>query len=208
GRRRQQTLARQDDDAGVRAAAHRVRERDARAGHLARPRRAAELPGELDDLGEGRGAQRLALGEQAARGVDRQPRGHLAAPVAHPTGEGRTSSTESPLRYMACGFATPWRWFVADTRARSSSRTSLSSIRRWARSAKYAGVAASPASSRHGSKKLERIMPRGIFSSPKTSTQSWRPLATAAAPRPSAAPPLAQPASTFTIGTPASPSAV
>src|SRR5438552_3102926 len=27
------------------------------------------------------------------------------------------------------------------------------------------------------------MMPRGIFSSPKTSTQSWRPLATAAAPQ-------------------------
>ena len=69
-------------------------------------------------------------------------------------------------------------------------------------------MAASPASSRHGSKKLERMMPRGIFSSPKTSTASWRPLATAVAPRASAAPPLAQPASTFTIGTPESPSAV
>src|SRR5690348_3176211 len=62
----------QDDYAGVRAAAHRVRERDACAGHLARPRRAAELPGELDDLAEGRGAERLALGEEATRGVDRQ----------------------------------------------------------------------------------------------------------------------------------------
>src|SRR5205823_4703019 len=49
------------------------------------------------------------------------------------------------------------------------------------------------------------MMPRGIFSSPKTSTQSWRPLATCAAPRASAAPPLAQPASTFTIGTPQRP---
>ena len=51
-------------------------------------------------------------------------------------------------------------------------------------------------------------MPRGIFSRPKTRTASARPLATAVAPSASAAPPLAQPASTFTMGTPESPSAV
>ena len=51
-------------------------------------------------------------------------------------------------------------------------------------------------------------MPRGIFSMPKTSTVSWTPAAICWAPRMSAAPPLAQPASTFTIGTPESPSAV
>ena len=51
-------------------------------------------------------------------------------------------------------------------------------------------------------------MPRGIFSMPKTSTQSCWPAAIAAAPSASAAPPLAQPASTLTIGTPVRPSAV
>ena len=73
---------------------------------------------------------------------------------------------------------------------------------RWARSAKYAGVAASPASSRHGSKNDERMMPLGIFSTPNTSTQSYCPARIAPAASCSAAPPLAQPASTSTIGMP------
>ena len=61
-------------------------------------------------------------------------------------------------------------------------------------------MTAKPASSRHGSKNDERMMPRGIFSMPKTRTQSWRPLRMASTARPRAAPPLAQPASTFMIG--------
>ena len=73
---------------------------------------------------------------------------------------------------------------------------------RCARSAKYAGVAASPASSRHGSKNDERMMPFGIFSTPNTSTQSYCPARIAPAASCSAAPPLAQPASTSTIGMP------
>jgi len=52
------------------------------------------------------------------------------------------------------------------------------------------------------------MIPRGIFSMPNTSTVSYRPLATCAAPSARAAPPLAQPASTFTVGTPERPSAV
>ncbi len=79
---------------------------------------------------------------------------------------------------------------------------------RRARSAKYAGVTASPACSRQGSKKLERMMPRGIFSIPKTSTVRSVPAAIACVAEPSAAPPLAQPASTLTIGMPVRPSAV
>ena len=44
----------------------------------------AELPGELDDLPQRRGAERLALREQAAARVHRQARAHRAAAVAHP----------------------------------------------------------------------------------------------------------------------------
>ena len=73
---------------------------------------------------------------------------------------------------------------------------------RCARSAKYAGVAARPASSRHGSKNDERMMPLGIFSTPNTSTQSYWPARIAPAASCSAAPPLAHPASTSTIGMP------
>ena len=73
---------------------------------------------------------------------------------------------------------------------------------RWARNAKYAGVAASPDSSRHGSKNDERMMPRGIFSMPNTSTQSYWPARIAPAASINAAPPLAHPASTSTIGMP------
>ena len=54
-------------------------------------------------------------------------------------------------------------------------------------------MAASPAASRHGSKKLERMMPFGIFSMPNTSTVSYCPARIAPAASPSAAPPLAQP---------------
>jgi NADH dehydrogenase len=50
--------------------------------------------------------------------------------------------------------------------------------------------------------KLERMMPLGIFSIPKTSTVSYCPARIAAAASPRAAPPLAQPASTSTIGIP------
>ncbi len=73
---------------------------------------------------------------------------------------------------------------------------------RWARSAKYAGVAARPASSRQGSKKLDRMMPFGIFSIPNTSTQSCWPARIEPAASWSAAAPLAQPASMSTIGIP------
>ena len=51
-------------------------------------------------------------------------------------------------------------------------------------------------------------MPFGIFSMPNTSTQSQRPERIASTPSPSAAPPLAQPASTLMIGMPVMPSAV
>src|SRR5581483_9488277 len=44
----------------------------------------AELPGALDDLRERRGAERLALGEEAAARVDRGPRPGRAAAVADP----------------------------------------------------------------------------------------------------------------------------
>ena len=48
-------------------------------------------------------------------------------------------------------------------------------VSRCARSPKNAGVAASPASSCHGSKKDDRMMPFGIFSVPNTSTVSYWP---------------------------------
>jgi hypothetical protein len=51
------------------------------------------------------------------------------------------------------------------------------------------------------------MMPFGIFSIPNTSTQSYCPARIAPAASCSAAPPLAQPASTSTIGTPVSASA-
>src|SRR5262249_21886232 len=62
----------QDRDAGVGAAADRVGEGDARAMNLARTGRAAQLPGELDDLAESGSTQGFALGEQAAAWVDRE----------------------------------------------------------------------------------------------------------------------------------------
>ena len=66
-------------------------------------------------------------------------------------------------------------------------------------------MAARPASSCQGSKKDERMMPRGIFSVPKTRTVSYCPARMAAAASMSAAPPLAQPASTSTMGMPVMP---
>ena len=63
-------------------------------------------------------------------------------------------------------------------------------------------MAARPASSRQGSKNDERMMPRGIFSMPTTSTASCWPDRSAVAPSASAAPPDAQPASTSTTGMP------
>ena len=68
-------------------------------------------------------------------------------------------------------------------------------------------MAARPASSRHGSKNDERMIPFGIFSRPKTSTVSYWPARIAPAASISAAAPDAQPASTSTIGMPVRPSA-
>jgi len=67
------------------------------------------------------------------------------------------------------------------------------------------GAGLSPACFCHGSKKLESMTPLGIFSMPNTKTESHSPERTACTPRRSAAPPLAHPASTLTIGTPDSP---
>ncbi len=83
----------------------------------------------------------------------------------------------------------------------------MSRMKRWARRAKYAGVAANPASSCQGSKKEERMMPRGIFSTPKTTTVSYCPARIAALPSMRAAAPLAHPASTSTMGIPVIPRA-
>ena len=66
-------------------------------------------------------------------------------------------------------------------------------------------MAASPDSSCHGSKNDDRIIPLGIFSMPKTSTVSHAPDSMAPAPSISAAPPLAHPASTSTMGIPVAP---
>jgi len=68
-------------------------------------------------------------------------------------------------------------------------------------------VAARPACSRQGSKNDERMMPLGIFSMPNTRTVSYWPARMAPAASISAAPPLAHPASTLTIGIPVRPSA-
>ena len=51
------------------------------------------------------------------------------------------------------------------------------------------------------------MMPRGIFSTPKTTTVSYWPAAMAARPSIIAAAPLAQPASTSTMGIPVIPRA-
>ena len=79
-------------------------------------------------------------------------------------------------------------------------------VSRCARSPKKEGVAASPASSCQGSKKEDRMMPLGIFSVPNTSTVSYWPARMEAAASISAAPPLAHPASTSTMGIPVMPS--
>ena len=124
---------------------------------------------------------------------------------SHTTREARTSSTDVSFWYMASGLAAPLRRFLTTTRARWSLVTPDVRHRRWARRAKNAGVAARPASSCHGSKKEERMMPLGIFSVPKTSTVSYWPARMAPAASMRAAPPLAQPASTSTIGMPVMP---
>ncbi len=51
------------------------------------------------------------------------------------------------------------------------------------------------------------MIPRGIFSIPKTSAESYWPARMALPASMSAAPPLAHPASTSTMGTPVRPSA-
>ena len=107
------------------------------------------------------------------------------------------------LRNIAFGLCTPLRAVLDDDLGEVLLREArLADEPLRARSAKYAGVAASPASSRHGSKNDERMMPFGIFSTPNTSTQSYWPARIAPAASCSAAPPLAQPASTSTIGMP------
>ncbi len=122
------------------------------------------------------------------------------------TREDSTASTVVSFWYMASGLATPWRRFFTTTRARWSLVTPEVRQRRCARSAKNAGVAARPASSCHGSKNEERMIPLGIFSVPNTRTVSYWPARMAAAASIRAAPPLAQPASTSTIGMPVMPS--
>ncbi len=122
------------------------------------------------------------------------------------TREPSTSSTVVSFWYMASGLATPWRRFFTTTRARWSLVTPDVRHSRCARSPKKAGVAASPASSCHGSKKDDRMIPLGIFSVPKTRTVSYWPARMAAAASIKAAPPLAQPASTSRIGMPVMPS--
>ena len=57
-------------------------------------------------------------------------------------------------------------------------------------------------------KAIERMIPRGIFSMPNTSTVSYRPAAIAFTASPTAAAPLAQPASMFMIGMPVMPKLV
>ena len=66
----------------------------------------------------------------------------------------------------------PCRRFFTTTAARCSLVTPELCIRRCARSAKYEGVEASPEASCQGSKNEERMMPRGIFSTPNTSAVS------------------------------------
>src|SRR6266542_3023720 len=67
--------AEQADEDGGEVAAERVGEADAGALDLARAGLTAELRGDLGDLGRARGADRMPLGLEAARGVD----GQLAA---------------------------------------------------------------------------------------------------------------------------------
>ena len=117
-----------------------------------------------------------------------------------------TASTVVSFWYMASGLDAPWRRFLTTTRARWSLVTPEVRHRRWARSPKKAGVEARPASSCHGSKNEERMIPRGIFSVPKTRTVSYWPARMAAEANISAAPPEAQPASTSRMGMPVMPS--
>src|SRR5258705_11349245 len=67
--------AEQADEDGGEVAAERVGEADAGALDLARAGLAAELRGDLGDLGRARGADRMPLGLEAAGGID----GQLAA---------------------------------------------------------------------------------------------------------------------------------
>ena len=92
---------------------------------------------------------------------------------SHTSRESSTASTVVGLRNIASGLWTPCARFFTTTCARCSFVSPDSRISRCARSAKYAGVAARPASSRQGSKKLDRMMPLGIFSMPNTSTVSY-----------------------------------
>ncbi len=78
-------------------------------------------------------------------------------------------------------------------------------MRRWARRAKYAGVEVRPASSCHGSKNDERMIPLGIFSMPKAMTVRYWPPPMAEAASMRAAAPLAHPASTSMMGIPVRP---
>ncbi len=125
---------------------------------------------------------------------------------SHTTRDDSTSSTVVSFWYMASGLAAPWRRFFTTTRARWSLVTPEVRHSRCARKPKKAGVAARPASSCQGSKNEERMIPLGIFSVPKTRTLSYWPARMAAAANIRAAPPLAQPASTSTIGMPVMPS--
>ena len=121
---------------------------------------------------------------------------------SHTRRDASTASASTSLRNIALGLCTPWRRFFTTTCARCSLVRSDSRSSRCARNAKYAGVAASPASSRHGSKNEDRMMPFGIFSTPNTSAHSYWPARIAPAASCNAAPPLAQPASMSTIGMP------
>ena len=94
---------------------------------------------------------------------------------SHTRRDASTSSAVTSLRNIASGLSTPCRRFFTTTAARSALVSPCSRSSRCARNAKYAGVAASPDSSRHGSKNEERIMPFGIFSTPNTSAQSYCP---------------------------------
>src|SRR5438094_10660747 len=58
-----------------------AREADPRAGDLSRARLAAELAHDLGDHPETGGAERVALGEEPAVGVDRQPPAELGDTV-------------------------------------------------------------------------------------------------------------------------------
>ena len=151
-----------------------------------------------DDVGVVDAGERCRLAEHAAGQVRTEPSGRelntavarrsttAAAPSfgehsihrcsgSHTTREASTSSAVTSLRNIALGLCTPLRRFFTTTSARCSLVEPASRRSRCARSAKYAGVAARPASSRHGSKNDDRMMPFGIFSTPNTSAQSYWP---------------------------------